>query len=76
MSRNEKSGCTSYLEAKAKIYFPNGDVKCSLCACLETYARAQCRLTGEYLVLPNSSVGMWCPLEFDGEVKEVKRDES
>lgn len=37
---------------------------CDLCPCMETYARKQCRLTGEYLLDTRATVGYECPLEF------------
>lgn len=56
-----------YIKANAKIYFPNGHLCCDLCPCLETYARKQCRLTGEYLV-DTRTIGYNCPLEFEGDM--------
>ena len=45
-----KNSCTKYIAASATIYFPESEgIQCKLCPCLETYARKQCRLTGEYL---------------------------
>ena len=52
-----------YTEAQATIYFPENYVQCSKCPCLETYARNQCRLTGEYLV-DTRTIGYQCPLKF------------
>lgn len=65
-----KNGVSWYTEATAKIYFPEGNVCCDLCACLETYARKQCRLTGEYLLDTLVTVGYECPLKF----KQKKED--
>lgn len=42
----DKKSCLWYEKATASIYFPEGHVCCDLCACMETYARKQCRLTG------------------------------
>lgn len=64
-----KSGVKWYTEAKAKIFFPEGHVCCDLCPILETYARKQCRLTGEYLLDTRVTVGYECPLKFK-EAKE------
>ena len=63
-----------YTEAQATIYFPEDYVQCSKCPCLETYARNQCRLTGEYLV-DTRTIGYMCPLKFI-EKQEETNDES
>ena len=57
------NSCLWYTEAQASIYFPEDYVQCSKCPCLETYARNQCRLTGEYLV-DTRTIGYQCPLKF------------
>lgn len=57
------NSCLWYTEAQATIYFPEDYVQCSKCPCLETYARNQCRLTGEYLV-DTRTIGYQCPLKF------------
>lgn len=62
-----KSGVSWYTEAEVKIYFPEGHVCCDLCPCMETYARKQCRLTGEYLMDTRATVGYECPLKFKEE---------
>ena len=59
MSR--ESGCTKYAKAAVEIFFPDGHVCCGLCPLMETYARKQCRRTGEYIV-DDRGRGMWCPL--------------
>ena len=57
-----RSSCTRYITAHAAIHFPEDEgARCSLCPCLETYARKQCRLTGEYLADGYLRGGM-CPL--------------
>lgn len=58
--------CTEYTKATAEIYFPGGNVCCDLCPLMETYARKQCRRTGEYLT-DTRVTGMWCPLKFEGK---------
>lgn len=58
------NGVKWYTEATAKIYFPEGHVCCAYCPMLETYARNQCRRTGEYLVDTRATVGYECPLKF------------
>lgn len=61
-----ENGCTSYTKAAVDIFFPEGHVCCELCPLMETYARKQCRRTGEYL-LDTRAVGMWCPLNIEEE---------
>lgn len=65
--QNLDEGCTAYLKAVAHFNFPQGYAVCDFCPCLETYARKQCRLTGEYLAATNKTVGYECPLEFKEE---------
>lgn len=63
------NGVLWYTKSGATIFFPEGQVRCSLCPCLETYSRNQCRLTGEYIV-DIRAIGYRCPLEFE-EAKNV-----
>lgn len=57
-----KNSCTKYIAASVIIYFPESEgIQCKLCPCLETYARKQCRLTGEYLA-DGYLIGGLCPL--------------
>lgn len=57
-----KNSCTKYIQAVAVLHFPESEgVQCKLCPCLETYARKQCRLTGEYLA-DGYLIGGMCPL--------------
>ena len=42
---------------------------CDLCPLLETYARRQCRRTGEY-ILDTRGVGYECPLRIEEEDDE------
>lgn len=59
-----KNGCTEYDRATVEINFPRGYVCCKLCPLLETYARLQCRRTGEYL-LDDKGTGARCPLKIE-----------
>lgn len=69
------SGVSKYIKATAMIYFPDGHICCDLCPMLETYARRQCRRTGEYL-LDTKTIGYDCPLAFtDEELEEVQESE-
>lgn len=56
-----QNGVKWYSEAKVSFYFPEGHICCDLCPLMETYARKQCRRTGEYL-LDTRVRGFWCPL--------------
>ena len=57
------NSCLWYTEAQATIFFPENNVCCDFCALMETYARKQCRLTGEYLA-DTRTIGYMCPLKF------------
>lgn len=60
---------TEYTEAVVSIFFEPDHVACQFCPLLETYARNQCRRTGEYII--NTKVtGRWCPLK----IKEVENE--
>ena len=58
------NGVTKYLKATVEIFFPEGIARCATCPMLETYARKQCRRTGEY-ILDDRFTGMWCPLDIE-----------
>ena len=64
------NGTKWYTEATVPIYFPEGHVCCDMCPLLETYARKQCRRTGEYLLDTRATVGYMCPLKFKEENDE------
>ena len=53
--------CTQYIKTQVTIWFPEGHLCCDLCPLLETYARKQCRRTGEYLA-DTRGIGFECPL--------------
>ena len=57
----DKSSCTSYITRTVDIHFTGDSICCARCPLLETYARKQCRRTGEY-ILDDRVVGGWCPL--------------
>ena len=57
-------GVLHYTNATVDIYFPEDHICCELCPLLETYARKQCRRTGEYL-LDTRITGYYCPLKFE-----------
>ena len=52
---------TTYTRRTVEISFSGETVCCGRCPLLETYARKQCRKTGEYIV-DDRTVGGWCPL--------------
>lgn len=56
-------GCDKYAHATANIYFEAEHVACAYCPMLETYARNQCRMTGEYIVDTRYTTGGRCPLD-------------
>ena len=57
----DKSSCTTYITRMVDINFTGDSICCARCPLLETYARKQCRRTGEY-ILDDRVVGGWCPL--------------
>ena len=57
------NGCIEYVEMGVSIFFEPGHVACVYCPILETYARNQCRKTGEYIIDPRVTVGRYCPLK-------------
>ena len=62
--------CLAYDTAIVVVHFPAGHVCCDLCPLMETYARKQCRRTGEYL-LDTKTIGLDCPLKILDEPLEV-----
>lgn len=56
-------GVLAYTEATVSIFFEPDHVACAFCPLLETYARAQCRRTGEYIIDTRYTVGRYCPLQ-------------
>lgn len=61
-----EKGVAYYTRGTVDIYFPENRVCCDLCPLMETYARKQCRRTGEYL-LDSRVVGNYCPLILEEE---------
>ena len=60
-----KNKCTKYVSASLVVHFPEEEgIQCKLCPCLETYARKQCRLTGEYLADGYLIGGLFSQLTF------------
>ena len=59
-----RSGVSYYTKATLEVAFPENKIACMYCPCLETYARNQCRRTGEYLV-EIRTIGYDCPLRFE-----------
>lgn len=72
MAKTKDGGVSSYVRATVDIFFPGGDVCCEFCPLMETYARKQCRRTGEYL-LNTRARGIWCPLQIDEQITEVNK---
>lgn len=61
MAKTSINACLSYSERWVNIFFTGDEVCCKFCPLLETYARKQCRRTGEYIVNDNVT-GYWCPI--------------
>lgn len=59
-----RSGVSYYTKANVEVFFPENKIACMYCPMLETYARNQCRRTGEYLV-DTRTIGYDCPLQFE-----------
>lgn len=66
-----RSSVLWYTQATAKIYFPEDHVCCDFCPFMETYARKQCRMTGEYLANTRDTIGYMCPLKFKPRKEET-----
>ena len=62
--------CLTYVKRTVEISFTGDTVCCARCPLLETYARKQCRKTGEY-INDDRVTGGWCPL-CDPETGEVE----
>mgnify|MGYP000053603471 CR=1 FL=1 len=60
MTTNER-GCLHYVHTTVSIYFDPEHFDCAHCPLLETYARKQCRRTGEYII-DDRLTGAYCPL--------------
>ena len=73
MAKAPDAQCLEYTTAYAELFFPGDTVSCDRCACLETYSRRQCRLTGEYLI-PGYLIGCKCPLKIVNEYGEVENN--
>ena len=59
-----RSGVSYYTKANVEVFFPENRIACMYCPMLETYARNQCRRTGEYLV-DTRTIGYDCPMQFE-----------
>ena len=59
-----ESGVKYYTKATVEVSFPENRVCCAFCPLLETYARKQCRRTGEYIA-DERTIGYCCPLNFE-----------
>ena len=73
-----ESGVKAYLtgECTVKIHFPvdfkdNADVCCYQCKMFSRNTGV-CQLTKEISEYPTKYIGSNCPLDFDGEIKELK----
>ena len=64
--RGFKNGVSYYTKATVEVAFPEDRVCCDFCPLMETYARKQCRRTGEYLA-DTRTIGYECPLVFESK---------
>ena len=64
--RRQENGVMEYAKTTVDLYFPNDNICCDLCPLMETYARKQCRRTGEYL-LDSRTTGYYCPLKIENK---------
>ena len=55
-------GVRYYTTVRVQFHFPEDRVCCDFCPLMETYARKQCRVSGEYLA-DTRTVGYACPLQ-------------
>ena len=65
-----KSGIPYYTVMYARVCFPEDKVCCQYCLAEETYARKQCRLSGEYIA-DDRTIGYNCNLLTWEEIKEM-----
>ena len=69
-----ENACLSYVKKWVDINFTGDTVCCARCPLLETYARKQCRRTGEY-IMDDRVTGYWCPLcDHPGTVGHVPEE--
>ena len=74
------SGVKAYItgEYLVKIHFPvdfkdNADVCCYQCKMFSRNT-GMCQLTKEISEYPTKYIGSRCPLNFDGEIKEIRKE--
>ena len=74
------SGVKAYItgEYLVKIHFPvdwkdNVDVCCYQCK-MFSRSTGMCQLTKEISEYPTRYIGSHCPLSFDGEIKEIRKE--
>ena len=70
MATSFEKGVSYYTAATVEIFFPEDRVCCAFCPLMETYARKQCRRTGEYIA-DDRGFGYLCPLVIKKEEKNV-----
>ena len=75
---NFDSGVKAYITGKCEvqIHFPvdfkdNADLCCYQCKMFSRNT-GMCQLTKEISEYPTKYIGSHCPLNFDGEIKEIK----
>lgn len=60
-----QNGVSEYIKATVNIFFEPSHIACAYCPMLETYARNQCRMTGEYIIDTKYTTGWRCPLNIE-----------
>lgn len=63
-AKNKEGRVLEYTETSVSIFFPDDNICCDLCPLMETYARKQCRRTGEY-IFDSRTTGYYCPLKIN-----------
>lgn len=64
------NGVKFYTEAACPVFFPEDDRCCYWCPILGVESRTErhyCKLTGEYIPIPQAGLGYRCPLIFEKE---------
>ena len=77
---NFDSGVKAYImgECTIQVHFPvdwkdNSDVCCYQCKMFSRNT-GMCQLTKEISEYPTKYIGSHCPLNFDGEIKEIRKE--
>ena len=64
------NGVSFYTKATVEIGFPEEDICCHWCPLMGSEYkpnREYCKKTGEFLLAPNHTIGVNCPLRFENK---------